>query len=127
MKKLTPEQRVEIFEVFIDCVKTALATGQGHLVNVRKFDEYLTAHTEPEDCEHGYRINPVEGVHIPCPDCHTEPADEVSKYQIASEVYDEYFASQPYPLAIEYLGDVLSFSQFLDRMKRLQQEKNDNT
>ena len=34
------------------------------------------AHTEPEDCEHGYRINPVEGVHIPCPDCHTEPADE---------------------------------------------------
>jgi len=32
--------------------------------------------TEPEDCEHGYRINPVEGVHIPCPDCHTEPADE---------------------------------------------------
>jgi len=84
-------------------------------------------HTEPEDCEHGYRINPVEGVHIPCPDCHTEPADEVSKYQIASEVYDEYFASQPYPLAIEYLGDVLSFSQFLDRMKRLQQEKNDNT
>ena len=76
MKKLTPEQRVEIFEVFIDCVKTALATGQGHLVNVRKFDEYLTANTEPEDCEHGYRINPVEGVHIPCPDCHTEPADE---------------------------------------------------
>ena len=53
--------------------------------------------------------------------------NEVSKYQIASEVYDEYFASQPYPLAIEYLGDVLSFSQFLDRMKRLQQEKNDNT
>jgi len=49
MKKLTPEQRVEIFEVFIDCVKTALATGQGHLVNVRKFDEYLTANTEPED------------------------------------------------------------------------------
>ena len=34
------------------------------------------AHTEPEDCEHGYRINPVEGVHIPCPDCHTEPEDE---------------------------------------------------
>ena len=49
MKKLTPEQRVEIFEVFIDCVKTALATSQGHLVNVRKFDEYLTALAEPED------------------------------------------------------------------------------
>ena len=53
--------------------------------------------------------------------------NEVSKYQIASEVYDEYFASQPYPMVVEYPGDILSFSQFLDRMKRLQREGSDGS
>ena len=68
MKKLTPEQRVEIFEVFIDCVKTALATGQGHLVNFRKFDEYLTANTEPEDeCICCSRVD--DYMVTPNPDC----------------------------------------------------------
>lgn len=38
---MNEQTKQAILELFVDCVKTALATGQGHLVNAKKFEEGL--------------------------------------------------------------------------------------
>ena len=73
---ITPEQRDYLKEEFRKRFESKSHTIVGYGQVSSWLNSILTAHTEPEDCEHGYRINPVEGVHIPCPDCHTEPEDE---------------------------------------------------
>ena len=48
-EKLTTEQREELMTEFVECVKSALATGQGHLVNCKRFDKFLTANTAEDE------------------------------------------------------------------------------
>jgi len=57
----------KIMEVFVDCVKSALVSGQEHLVNCKKFNDYLDSITIPEQ---EYVQGRGVGVKAnSCPDC----------------------------------------------------------
>jgi len=82
--------------LFVDCVKSALVTGQEHLVNCKEFEGgmkvLLNALSDDETIEqHNY--NKSIKVHY-CPRC-GKTLDILDENQIAKRKIEEYIATKP--------------------------------